>query len=73
MVPRIGMLRRATPWGQLALSLALMLVSIWAVVWFASRLYRVGILMYGKRADVARAAALGSAILSAPFATMRGG
>ncbi|MGO8757711.1 MAG: ABC transporter permease [Terracidiphilus sp.] len=52
MVPRIGMLTGATPWGQLALSLALMLVSIWAVVWFASRLYRVGILMYGKRATL---------------------
>ena len=52
MVPRIGMLAGATPWGQLALSLALMVFTIWAVVWFASRLYRVGILMYGKRATL---------------------
>ena len=26
-----------------------MVLSIWAVLWFSSRLYRVGILMYGKR------------------------
>jgi len=52
MVPRIGMLSAPYPWGQLALSLALMIFSIWAVIWFASRLYRVGILMYGKRATL---------------------
>jgi ABC-2 type transport system permease protein len=52
MVPRIGMLSAPYPWGQLALSLALLVLSIWAVIWFASRLYRVGILMYGKRATL---------------------
>jgi ABC-2 type transport system permease protein len=52
MVPRIGMLSAPYPWGQIALSLAIMVFSIWAVIWFASRLYRVGILMYGKRATV---------------------
>jgi ABC-2 type transport system permease protein len=52
MVPRIGMLSAPYPWGQLALSLTLMIFSIWAVIWFASRLYRVGILMYGKRATL---------------------
>ncbi len=52
MVPRIGMLSAPYPWGQLAFSLALMVFSIWAVIWFASRLYRVGILMYGKRATL---------------------
>jgi ABC-2 type transport system permease protein len=52
MVPRIGMLSAPYPWGQLALSIALMIFSIWAVIWFASRLYRVGILMYGKRATL---------------------
>jgi ABC-2 type transport system permease protein len=50
MVPRMGL---ATPpiW-QIGLSIALLLVSIWVVLWFASRLYRVGILMYGKRATL---------------------
>jgi ABC-2 type transport system permease protein len=52
MVPRIGMLAPPYAYWQLALSLALLVFSIWAVVWFASRLYRVGILMYGKRATL---------------------
>jgi len=52
MVPRIGMLSAPYPWGQIAISIALMVFSIWAVIWFASRLYRVGILMYGKRATL---------------------
>ena len=37
------------PMWQIALSLALMLTGIWFVLWLASRIYRVGILMYGKR------------------------
>jgi ABC-2 type transport system permease protein len=52
MVPRIGMLAPPYPWWQLSLSLTLMVFSIWAVIWFASRLYRIGILMYGKRATL---------------------
>ncbi|MGB7266935.1 MAG: ABC transporter permease [Terracidiphilus sp.] len=52
MVTRVGLLASPFPYWQLALSLALLVFSIWAVVWFASRLYRVGILMYGKRATL---------------------
>ena len=52
MVPRIGMLPAPFPWWQIALSIALLILSIWAVIWFASRLYRVGILIYGKRATL---------------------
>jgi ABC-2 type transport system permease protein len=37
------------PAWQLALSLVLMVLSIYAMVLLASRIYRVGILMYGKR------------------------
>lgn len=37
------------PWWQLALSLVLMVASTYGVLWLASRIYRVGILMYGKR------------------------
>jgi ABC-2 type transport system permease protein len=37
------------PWWQLALSVVLMIAAIYGVLWFASRLYRIGILMYGKR------------------------
>lgn len=39
----------AVPWWQLALSLVLMLASTYGVLWLASRIYRIGILMYGKR------------------------
>jgi ABC-2 type transport system permease protein len=52
MVPRIGMLAAPYPYWQIVLSIALLVLSIWAVIWFASRLYRVGILMYGKRATL---------------------
>jgi ABC-2 type transport system permease protein len=40
------------PAWQIALSMLLMLVFIWAAIWIASRIYRVGILMYGKRATL---------------------
>ncbi|MHB8302614.1 MAG: ABC transporter permease [Acidobacteriaceae bacterium] len=37
------------PLWQIALSLLSMLAGVWFVVWLASRIYRVGVLMYGKR------------------------
>jgi ABC-2 type transport system permease protein len=37
------------PWWQIALSLVLLGAAIWAVLWLAARIYRVGILMYGKK------------------------
>jgi ABC-2 type transport system permease protein len=37
------------PLWQVALSISILLVSIWAMAWFAGRVYRVGILMYGKK------------------------
>jgi len=40
------------PWWQLALSVVLMVAFIWAALWVASKIYRVGILMYGKRATL---------------------
>ena len=52
MVPRLGMMAAPYPYWQIALSIALLILSIWAVIWFASRLYRIGILMYGKRATL---------------------
>ncbi len=53
--PVVMFLRMASempPLWQFALSIGLLVVSIWATLWFASRLYRVGILMYGKRATL---------------------
>jgi ABC-2 type transport system permease protein len=40
------------PIWQIALSLILLLLSVIFVVWFSSRIYRIGILMYGKRATL---------------------
>jgi ABC-2 type transport system permease protein len=34
---------------EIALSIVLMIATIYAILWVASRIYRVGILMYGKR------------------------
>jgi ABC-2 type transport system permease protein len=53
--PIIMFLRMASqipPWWQFAVSIGLMVLSIWGVLWISSRLYRVGILMYGKRATL---------------------
>lgn len=37
------------PLWQIALSIALLMLTIYGMVWLCSRIYRVGILMYGKR------------------------
>ncbi len=37
------------PWWQIGVCLAVLLATLWAVVALCSRIYRVGILMYGKR------------------------
>jgi ABC-2 type transport system permease protein len=42
----------AVPWWQLGLSVVLMVASVYGVLWLVSRIYRVGILMYGKRATL---------------------
>ena len=37
------------PWWQIAISMTLLFGTFLLVVWFASKIYRVGILMYGKK------------------------
>jgi ABC-2 type transport system permease protein len=37
------------PWWQIAISVTLLFGTFLGVVWFASKIYRVGILMYGKK------------------------
>jgi ABC-2 type transport system permease protein len=39
------------PYWQIAVSMAIMLVSFVAFVWMAAKIYRTGILMYGKKAS----------------------
>ncbi len=50
MMLRMGL--QPPPLWQTAASIGIMILSIWAVLWVSSRLYRVGILMYGKRATI---------------------
>lgn len=53
--PTLMMLRIAVvspPFWQILLSIALMLAAIVGVVWVAGRIYRVGILMYGKKPNL---------------------
>ncbi|RXP63539.1 ABC transporter permease [Lutibacter sp. HS1-25] len=37
------------PWWQIIVSMFLLIVTFLAIVWFAAKIYRVGILMYGKK------------------------
>lgn len=39
----------AVPWYEITLSIALLLLSCAGAVWMAGRIYRVGVLMYGKK------------------------
>jgi ABC-2 type transport system permease protein len=53
--PIIMFLRMASempPAWQFVVSIGLLLASIWGMLWVSSRLYRIGILMYGKRATL---------------------
>jgi ABC-2 type transport system permease protein len=45
----LRMAAMVVPWWQLALSIVVMVAATYGVLWLASRIYRVGILMYGKR------------------------
>ena len=37
---------------EIALSIIELILTIWLILWIASRIYRVGILMYGKRPNL---------------------
>jgi ABC-2 type transport system permease protein len=37
------------PWYELAISVIILFVSNAGIVWLAAKIYRVGILMYGKK------------------------
>ncbi len=39
------------PWWQIAISLIILFITFLAVVWLASKIYRIGILMYGKKVN----------------------
>ena len=39
------------PWWELAISVGLLIITNFGVIWLAAKIYRVGILMYGKKAS----------------------
>lgn len=47
MMARIAM--GTVAWWEIVLTIALMLAAIYASAWFAARVYRLGVLMYGQR------------------------
>jgi len=52
MFSRIAMQGGDTPGWQIGLSIALMVATIYGMVWLCGRIYRVGILMYGKKPNL---------------------
>ena len=52
MFSRISMQQGQVPWPQIALSIVLMLATIYGMIWLCGRIYRVGILMYGKKPNL---------------------
>ena len=40
------------PWWQIIVSIVIMLLTVWFFIWLTGRIYRVGILMYGKKATI---------------------
>jgi ABC-2 type transport system permease protein len=52
MFSRIAMQGGDTPVWQIGLSIALMVATIYGMVLLCSRIYRVGILMYGKKPNL---------------------
>lgn len=49
MLMFVRILVETPPWWQIALCVALMLVTVWGLLVLCARIYRVGVLMYGKR------------------------
>ena len=47
MMARIA--RGTVAWWEIGVTVTLMLVAIYVCTWFAARLYRYGVLMYGQR------------------------
>jgi ABC-2 type transport system permease protein len=52
IVMYLRMAAETPPLWQLSLSVTLMIAATWGMLWIAARIYRVGILMYGKRATL---------------------
>jgi ABC-2 type transport system permease protein len=51
----VRIVTQTPPFWQIALSLAIGFSTVFVIMWIASRIYRVGMLMYGKRASIPEA------------------
>jgi ABC-2 type transport system permease protein len=51
----VRIVTQTPPFWQIALSLLIGLCTVFLIMWIASRIYRVGMLMYGKRASIPEA------------------
>lgn len=51
----VRIVTQTPPFWQIALSLAIGFSTVFVIMWLASRIYRVGMLMYGKRASIPEA------------------
>ncbi len=52
MTMPVRVMQEMPPFWQIALSIGVNVLAICAMIWVASRVYRVGMLMYGKRATI---------------------
>ena len=48
----VRIISQKPPFWQIALSLAIGFATVVLLLWLASRIYRIGMLMYGKRATI---------------------
>ena len=60
----VRIVTQTLPFWQIALSLLIGFGTVILIMWFASRIYRVGMLMYGKRASIPEALSLGATSLN---------
>jgi ABC-2 type transport system permease protein len=51
----VRIVTQTPPFWQIALSLVIGFGSVLVIMWIAARVYRVGMLMYGKRASISEA------------------
>lgn len=49
MMARLPFGTAVVPWWQLATSMALLVAGVWFTIWLSAKIYRTGILMYGKK------------------------
>ncbi len=45
-------LNEAVPLWQIGLSMLILILSVWGMLWICGRIFRIGILMYGKKPDL---------------------